>query len=394
MKVLLIHNFYQSSSPSGEDVVFKNEVELLRRNNIDVVTYTKHNDEIMGYGLWDKAFLPFRNIWSLKTYKELKKLIKKEKPDIAHFHNIWYLISPSAYYACKEMGVPIIQSLHNQRIFCPKATIYRNGQVCTQCANRIVPLPALRYRCFKNSLYKTAGITLTISIHNVMSTWKKFIDIYIVFTNFYLKRFVEWGLPSEKIVVKPHFVYPDPGYSSNLKGRYALFIGRLSLEKGIRTLIAAWKNLSSVPLVIVGSGVLQRDVYQFAAHYPNVKLLSNISRQELFKIIQRARFLIWPSEGWYENFGLVAIESFACGKPVIASWLGAMAELVEDGKTGLLFEPGNPKDLASKIKWMLEHEDECIQMGKNARKVFEEKYTAEKNFEILMHIYQKVLNTV
>ena len=393
MKILVVHNFYQSSSPSGEDVVFKNEVELLRRNGVEVITYTEHNDRIKDYGLWGRLILPFKNIWSAETYRELKRLIKKEKPNIAHFHNIWYLISPSAYYVCREFRIPVIQSIHNQRIFCPKATIYRDGTICTLCYKNFFPWPSVKYACYCNSRLKTAAIAFTLAVHKLMKTWIRYVDTYIVFTKFFRDKFIEWGLPAEKIVIKPHFVFPDPSPRQSGHGEYGIFIGRLSVEKGIRVLLSAWKTLEKIPLKIIGSGNLMQEVRMLSKEIPSVQLISSVSRHELLNLIKGARFLVWPSLGWYENFGLVAIEAFACGVPVIASRIGAMEEIVKDKYTGLLFECGNPKDLADKIKLMIEHPDKCIEMGKNARAEFEAKYTAEKNFEILMKIYEKVIGS-
>lgn len=391
MKVLLIHNFYQSSSPSGEGVVFQNELKILEKNGIDVIKYTRHNDEIQKFGIYDKLGLPFKNIWSIETYREIKKLIKKEKPDIAHFHNIWYLISPSAYYACKDAGVPIVQTLHNFRIFCANGLLLRNGKVCEACLNR-APWRSVLYGCYRGSHLCSIPIAMTEWTHQIVGTWKNVVNTYIALTNFSKNKFIQAGLKQDKIYVKPNFLTnpPEPDYSNN---GYAIFIGRLSKEKGIDILIEAFKRLSiSLKLIIVGSGLLKNKLEKTVKleNLSNIQFVCSIKHEQCIELLKKSSFLIMPSV-CYEGFPVVICESFACGKPVIASNLGAMAELVEDGKTGFLFEPGNPEDLALKIKWMMENEDVCIEMGKNARKVFEEKYTGEKNFYISLKIYQNTL---
>jgi glycosyltransferase involved in cell wall biosynthesis len=392
MKVLIIHNFYQSSSPSGEDVVFKNEVELLKKNSINVITYTRHNDEIEDYGVWAKFTLPFKNIWSKRTYRELIELIKKEKPDIAHFHNIWYLISPSAYYACKDAGVPVVQTLHNFRIFCANGLLMRNGKVCEECIGKL-PYRAILYGCYRNSRLFSIPVAFTEGIHNLLGTWGNIVDVYIALTEFGRRKFIEAGLPADKIFVKPNFLLnpPQPNYSHQ---NYACFIGRISEEKGVDIVLESFKLLKNLQfrLKIVGDGPL-RNYYEKKVERENingVEFLGRKEHSECIEILRNAKFLIMPSI-CYETFAMTVIEAFACGKPVVASNLGALAELVQDGKTGLLFEPGNPKDLAEKIKWMVEHKDACIEMGRNARKVFEEKYTAERNFETLIGIYNKAV---
>jgi len=417
MKVLMVHNFYQSSSPSGEDVVFKNEVELLGRNGVEVITYTEHNDRIKDYGLWSRLILPFKNIWSAETYKKLKRLIKKEKPDIAHFHNIWYLISPSAYYACKDEGVPVIQTLHNFRIFCANGLLMREGRICEECiikvetGNRLevigdrlkIVKNALRYGCYRNSRLYSIPVALMEYLHWVKQTWVAKVDAYIALTNFGRNKFIEAGLPANKIFVKPNFLLnpPESNYSHK---NYAVFIGRLSQEKGINVLIDSLKHLNTYDplpktydlfkIKIIGDGPLKEylENHISASNIKNIELTGRKSFDECMGLLRDARFLLMPAI-WYEGFPMVIREAFACGKPVIASNLGAMAELVEGRKTGLLFEPGNPKSLAEKIKWMIEHPDKCIEMGKNARAEFEAKYTAEKNFEMLMKIYEKVIGS-
>jgi glycosyltransferase involved in cell wall biosynthesis len=392
MKILYVHNYYQSSAPSGENVVFKNEMDLLRENRVEVVTYTQHNDEILNYGLFNKLKLFFRNIWSFKTYKDLKTLIKKERPDICHIHNIFYLISPSAYYACKKFGIPVVQTLHNYRFFCANGLLFRNNKPCDECIGEI-PFKGFLYGCYKNSRIYSLAITLMEIIHKMNGTLNKYIDGFIALTDFAKRNYVRAGLLKERVFIKPNFLLNDPK-PEHKANHYMIFIGRLSPGKGLLTLLKAWgiSDISNIRLKIIGSSA-DMDLFRnivIDLKLKNVELLGQKPHEEVIRDLKNALFLVFPSE-WYEGFPMTIVEAFACGKPVIASNLGAMAELVEDRKTGILFEAGNPEDLANKMKWMIENEDACIEMGKNARKVFEEKYTAEKNFEILMKIYNQLI---
>lgn len=408
MRVLLVHNFYQSSSPSGEDVVFRNELELLKKNGIDVITYTRHNDEILHYNILNKFTLPFKNIWSKKTYREIKSLIKKEKPDVAHFHNIFYLISPSAYDACKESGIPVVQTLHNFRMFCANGLLMRNSRVCEECMSSKknyllfvnsywikLLINAIKYGCYRNSRIYTLPVAFMEFYHWIKRTWFDKVDAYIALTEFGRRKFIEAGVPGEKIFVKPNF-FPDPPEPDYSRNNYALFLGRLSPEKGVNVLLDAVKHLSAnsysaLQFKIVGDGPLKVLIENEAKArgIQNIELTGRKDFNSAMELLKHSKFIIIPAI-CYEGFPMVIREAFACGKPVIASNLGAMAELVEDGKTGLLFESGDSEDLAEKIQWMIEHEDECIQMGRNARSVFEEKYTAKRNFEILMDIYRRL----
>lgn len=395
MKVLLIHNYYRSASPSGEDIVFDSERKLLQINGIHVTTYTRFNDDLVQYPLRRKAMLPLSLLWSRQVCKDLRKAISDQRPDVVHFHNLFYLISPSAFYACKEADVPVVHTLHNFRMSCVNGLLLRNGAVCEDCLGRN-PWRGVVHGCYRNSRAYSLPLVIMSAFHRAMGTWNKRIDAYIALTEFARQKYTAGGLSAEKILVKPNFLAdpPDPAYSH--KG-YAIFIGRLSAEKGMHTLLEAVRILpchgpGRLDLKIVGDGPLKRDLQDRAARdrMHGVVFMGRKSHQGCMALLKDALFLVIPSV-WFETFCIVVAEAFACGKPVVASRLGALAELIEDGKTGLLFEPGNPEDLASKMKWMAENGDACVEMGRNARRVFEEKYTAEKNFEMLMNIYQRAI---
>jgi glycosyltransferase involved in cell wall biosynthesis len=203
---------------------------------------------------------------------------------------------------------------------------------------------------------------------------------------------VSGGFPAEKIIVKTNYIVSDPGLSDPSQGEYALYIGRLDLEKGVKTLLESWKSLQ-IPLKIRGSGQLEQVMKEFVVenNLMNVEFIGRLESDALIRLRSKARFLIWPSEGYYETFGLAAVECFAQSIPVIASRIGVMTEIVEDGETGLLFNPGDPADLAVKVQWMWDHPEECVRMGRNARKEYEQKYTSEQNYQMLMDIYSQAL---
>lgn len=392
MRVLIVHNYYQQ--PGGEDTVMEQEGALLRNNGHQVIAYHRSNEEIGNFAFREKLMLPKRAIWASDSARDLRELIQREKPEVVHFHNTFSMISPAAYYACQAMNVPVVQSLHNQRLMCPASTFYRDGHLCEDCLGKAIPWPGILHACYQDSRARTAGVAAMVAVHRGLKTWRDQVDAYIVFTEFYRRKFIEGGLPPEKIVVKPHFIYPDPGPPKSGPGDYALFIGRLDPEKGVRTLLQAWQQTKSIPLKIRGDGQLLREVQDFIGErgLNFVEVVGRRSKEELAALIKGARFLVWPSKGYYENFGLVAVEAFACGVPVIASRAGVMTEIVKNERTGLHFTPGDPRDLAAKVRWAWTHPAELERMGKECRAEFEAKYTAEQNYPMLMEIYERVTN--
>ncbi len=383
MRILLVHNHYQQSG--GEDTVFEAEKALLERHGHEVVTFVEDNARLKGVNPLKVAV---NAIWSRDAQRNIRKWIEQTRPDVVHFHNTFLRISPAAYYVVKEMGLPVVQTLHNYRLICPGSLLMRDGHVCEDCLRKIVPWPGVVHGCWRNSRSGTIVVAAMLTFHNMRRTWESQVDVYIVFTEFARKKFIQGGLPAGKIVVKPNFVHTDPGDGEH-KGNFALFVGRLSAEKGIRTMLSAWRLLKSVPLKIVGDGPLMAEVKELIERERlAIEILGRRPREEVFSLMRRASFLVFPSE-WYEGFPMTIAEAFACGLPVVASRLGAMAEILEDGRTGLLFEPGNPEDLAAKVVWAWTHPEEMRRMGSAARQEFEEKYTAEKNYQMLMQIYEQ-----
>lgn len=391
IKVVHAHNFYLQSG--GEDTAFAAEVALLREHGHEVVEYIESNERIASRS---QISVAAQTVWSWETKKKFAAFLRREEPDIVHFHNTFPLISPSAYYACAEAGIPVVQALDNPRLICPSANLYRDGRACQDCVGKLVPWPGVVHSCYHDSAVHTAVVASMLSVHRFSGTWNSKVDVYLVATDLYREKFIEGGLPAEKLIVKPHFISPDPGVRpSTSEAHGALFIGRLDPEKGIRTMLAAWRTLPDVPLRIRGGGQLENEVRQSIRQHKlteSVRILGRLSREDLSSAIKSSSFLVWPSEGFYETFGYVAVESFSCGVPVIASRNGVPGEIVTDGVTGLLFNAGDPVDLATKVRWAWEHPEEMSRMGLNARKQYETKYTADENYTMLLKIYERAIS--
>jgi glycosyltransferase involved in cell wall biosynthesis len=362
------------------------EASLLESYAHRVVRYSTHNDRMAEM---NRLALAGNTLWNSSTYQELRTLIRRERPRVAHFHNIFPLISPAGYYAARAEGVPVIQTLHNYRLLCPVALFFRDGRVCEDCMGKAVPWPGVVHKCYRGSRAASGVIAAMLTVHRVLRTWTEMVDVYIALTEFARSKFIEGGLPAGKIVVKPNFVAPDPGRGRG-GGGYALFVGRLAPEKGTGTMLAAWERLGTrIPLKIVGDGPL-RDRVVGAAKRSKVEWLGHRPVKEVHALMGKADMLVFPSE-WYETFGRVAVEAFAVGTPVIAADIGAVAELVEHGRTGLVFRPGDPEDLVTQVEWALSHPAELLRMRDEVRAEFEAKYTAERNYRALMEIYEAAL---
>jgi glycosyltransferase involved in cell wall biosynthesis len=386
MVMLFVHNYYQR--PGGEDAGVRQERDLLAAAGHRIVEYSRYSGEIALDGISSRIKLGVGALWSKRTYSELRSLIARERPEVAFIHNTVPLISPSAYFACAEAGVPVVQTLHNYRFLCPAGTFLREGKICEECVTSTL-FRSVRHSCYQDSASASATLALMLASQRALGTWQEKVACYIARTEFARKKFIEGGLPAERIVVKPCFVNPDPGPRAG-SGDTVLFLGRLSPEKGLRTLIAAWEHLDgSVPLRIAGDGPLRGELETEVERrrVAGVKVLGRVPDADLLAEVKRARFLVFPSE-WYEGLPLTIAEAFTCGVPVVASRIGSMIELVEDGRTGLHFAPGDPADLAAKVEWAWTHPKEMEEMGLAARREYETKYTAEQNYDALMRIYE------
>lgn len=384
MRILSVHGRYQIRG--GEDESREAEERILREMNHSVEVYEENNERLATLNTVQMAL---RTVWSMEAYKTVRNRLAEQPHDVVHVQNFFPLISPSVHYAAKAEGVPVVQTLRNYRLLCPNALFFRDGHVCEDCLGKPVPWPGVLHACYRESRPASGTVATMLTAHRIMRTWSKMVDVYIALTEFARQKFIQGGFPAEKIVVKPNFVHPDPGIGKG-QGGYALFVGRLSVEKGLDTLLAAWEQLGGkLPLKIVGDGPLSNRVVETASRLPLVEWLGRKSVQEVYALMGEAMVLIFPSE-WYETFGRVAVEAFAKGTPTIAANIGAIAELIEHGRTGLHFRPGDAEDLAAKVEWALLHPQELAKMRQEVRSEFEAKYTAQENYRRLMEIYSSV----
>ncbi len=381
--VLVIHNRYQQAG--GEDAVVRAEVALLRQNGHRAVEYIRHNSEIVAFRPLRKASLLAGTTWNPATYRELRRLIRAERPDVAHCHNLMPLISPSAYYACKAEGIPVVQTLHNFRFVCPAGTLFRDGAACGDCNGDL--RRAVVRKCYRGSRVQTAAVAMMLAAHRAMGTFDEAVDAYSAPSMFCLERLVKGGIPLDKITLRPNFLLSDPGPRSG-SDDYAVFVGRLCVEKGVRQLLEAWRRLRGMRLVIVGDGPLRGEAERSAPS--NVRFAGARSPEETITLIRAARFLVFPSIG-YETFGMTVLEAAACGVATVGSRMGAIPELVHEGKTGLLFDPQDPGDLADKVEWAWAHPVSMNEMGAEARRRYLRNYSSEPGYQALTKLYGTVL---
>lgn len=381
MRILLAHNRYQQAG--GEDAVLAEEHRLLQQHGVEVELYSEDNHRIAQMPPMQVAV---DTIWSQRTVREIGAHIQRFRPDVIHVHNTFPLISPSLYFAAAKHGVPVVQTLHNFRLFCAQAMFMRNGAVCEDCIGRL-PWRGVMRRCYRESGAQSAVVVGMQGIHRWLGTYRNKVTRYIALNKFCRDKFIEAGLPAERIAIKPNFVDLPPPQPVARQG--GLFVGRLSPEKGIATLAEALRLYPRGHVDVIGHGPQENEL----RHVANARLLGFMPGEEIYARMAQASYLVMPSI-WYENFPRTLVEAYACGLPVIASRLGAMAELVRDGETGLLFNPGDAQDLAEKLRWADGHPEEMRRMGETARREYEANYTSETNFRQLMHIYEEARHYV
>jgi glycosyltransferase involved in cell wall biosynthesis len=378
MRILIVHNTYRQRG--GEDSVVEAESKLLLSQGNAVEVYSRNNEEISSI---PRLSLASQSFWSNCTTEDIANLITTFKPEVIHVHNTFPLISPSIYWTASKVGIPIVQTLHNFRLLCPQAMFLRDGKACEDCLGNL-PWRAVMHGCYRESKVQSALLAGMISMHRAIGTWQNKVTRYIALNEFCKQKFIEGGLPEKHIVVKPNFVdFPAP---SDLSRQGFLFVGRLSPEKGVDVLVKAFKKLSNASIRIAGTGP-EATLFNGIA---GLQTLGDLPSEAVRVEMNQSMALILPSV-CYESFPRTLVEAFSCGLPVIASRIGALAELIEDGITGLLFEPGNDDDLAAKLKWAQQNPEQMRQMGQNAREEYEAKYTADRNYDQLIAIYRDAI---
>lgn len=382
--VLMVHNYYKISG--GEDTVFANEKKMLEDHGHKVITYTRNNKEIDGFGFLRKLFLPFASIFNFKTYRDIKRIIKKEKIDIVHVHNTLSLVSPSVYYAAKKKKVPVVQTVHNFRLLCPAATFYRDGKICEDCVSKGFKC-AVKNKCYRNSRLQTLTAVWIQRIHRLFKIYKKI--NYICLTDFNKEKLLQHGQIKEKqIFVKPNFCKVNNTIIPyNEREDYYVFVGRLDETKGIRFMLEAFKELrGKANLVVCGTGPLDFYCKEYIKqnNLDNIEFVGFVDRDTAIDYISKAKALVLPTQ-WYEGFPMTIVEAFFVGTPVIGPNMGNVGNLIIDNVNGWKYEFNN-KDCF--IKNVLNNHDDIVVRTK----VYAKKYCEEKNYKGIIDIYNSVLN--
>lgn len=380
MNILLVHSFYQNRG--GEYDVFCAEKRLLTERGHTVTTWTAENR-----GLDDMSAIRklMTTVWNQKSYADIRTLIRETRPDVIHCHNTFGVCSPSVYYAAGAEKVPVVQTLHNYRLLCLNALLFRNGHHCDECLAGVVPWPGVRHGCYHASRMASLGMTTMLVAHRLLQTWKRKISAYIALTDAARETFVAHGLPEQRVHVKPNFVFDTPTRKTD-HAPYALFVGRLSEEKGIMTLANAWEQLSHIPLKVAGSGPEEKALRDL----DGIDMLGWLDKEALSQTIAGARFVVIPSLCW-ESCPVVLAQAFCAGVPVVASEQGALKELITDGVTGCLFASGDPMALAQAANRIWHDAELCVNIRNSARREYEERFSPAASGQRLEEIYDRAL---
>jgi glycosyltransferase involved in cell wall biosynthesis len=392
LKLLLAHNFYGSEAPSGENTVYEAERDLLRAYGHKVVEFTRQSDDIRSRGAAGLLQGALATPWNPFSAQALRRLILRERPDVVHAHNTFPLISPSIFSTAHGLGVPVVLTLHNYRTFCAAGIPMRDNRPCTQCMDQVSVLPALRYRCYRGSRLATLPLAVMIALHRGLGTWQRHVDTFIALTSFQRDKLVAAGLPAKRVHLKPHF-YAEPPTPLPWPTRESkvVYVGRLGPEKGLNSLIEAWRlwGAEAPPLELIGDGpereLLERSI-AIAEPGGKIALLGQLSFAATQARLATARLLVLPSL-CYEGFPMAIREAFALGVPVAGSRLGSIPCIVADGSTGVLFTPGDAPDLLRGVRAIWRNAKRLEVMAAAARAEFEDKYTADRNYAVLMEIY-------
>jgi len=400
LKILTIHNYHRTGSASGDDQVYINEARLMEEHGIEVIKYSALNDDFDNANIFGKICATFGMIWSFKHYFGVRKLIKKEKPDIVHVHTFFPLLSPSILYAAKRSGVKVVATLHDTRFVCPCSSSLRGDTICNECGDGKY-FRMCKYNCFKGSKTMSFFVACVFKYHRVRRTFYEQIDKYICLNDTQIELLTSIGFDQNKIVKKYNFVdkpvkntesfqYTFSDKTKILPQKYVIYFGRLGVEKGIDTLMKIWDVLQDIPLVIIGGGPLEEDVKQWAEAKDNVYYLGYMEHDMCLSVVEKSEFVVFPSI-WYEGCSMVEIESQMLGKPIIASDIGFSRELISDGTNGYLVQLKDSVSFANRVKELWYDEDKVMEMSHAARGEFDNKFERERNFSSLLSIYEDVL---
>lgn len=386
MRILLVHNHYKISA--GEDTVFYAEASLLEEHGHTVDMLTLSNNDVNS--LKEKLEAAVGVVYNIKSARLVKQKILNFKPDVIHVHNFFPIISPAVFYVAQKCHVPVIMTLHNYRLICPSSYLHYNGRVHLENIHQVFPVKAIREKAYRNSFIETASVVLATGVHKVLGTWQNKVDRFIALTQNGADLFLKSSLKPRpgQLVVKPNFT-ADLGLGAANREAYFLYIGRLSPEKGIETLLKA-STMHPFRLKIIGDGSERALVEKYAASNPNIEYLGYQQSERVITELKSARALLFTSE-WLETFGMTIVEAFSTGTPVIAAKIGGAQHLVQNGINGLHYTPGNAEELAEQVALLQNKPEWAMQLGREARKAYLQHYTPEENYKKLIAIYEDVV---
>lgn len=378
-RVLQVHTRYRQAG--GEDQVVEAERRLLEASGVSVRQVVFDNADLrVGKTLAGDLRLAAEAIWSRRAQSLVRQAVAAHRPDVVHVHNTFAAASPSVFRATGE--IPVVQTLHNYRMVCPVATAFRDGAACTDCVGRLVPWPGVVHACVQHSRAQSAVAAATTVVHRALGTFGR-VALYLALSEFQRGVLIAGGLPADRIRVVPNFVEPDPGtYERPRVG--ILFAGRLADEKGIETLLRA-AAMNPRVVRVAGSGPRLSQVERAAAA-AEVEYIGELRPLAVRDELRGSIALVLPSL-WFEGFPLSILEAFATGTPVICSRIGSLAEIVDDGVTGLLADPHDADGLAERLHWAVAHPQEMREMGCNARREYEAKFRGPAHLAALMDAY-------
>lgn len=395
MRVLQVHNFYGSSSPSGENDAVRLERDLLLSNGVDVDVFYKYSDTIIGAGLKGKLTGAVSSIMNPAAAAELNAVADRFRPDVVHFHNVFPLISPSVI-AGLDPKWPRVLTLHNLRTFCANGVAMREQQICTECLDQKSVIPAVVHGCYRDSRLATLPLAASIALRRALGTWNTAVDTFIVLSDYHKNLFIDAGLPERRLTVKPNF-HPGPVPPPEPFGQRqeVVFVGRLGAEKGIIPLVKAWAlwGEAAPSLRVVGDGPLATEARAMAdAARANIDFVGRVTAQEAEQHIRTSELLVVPST-CIEGFPLVMRDAFAAGVAMAVSDVGALPELVRENAAGVVFTPGEPADMVGALQSFWTDQPAVETSGRNAYAAYLAKFTAEANFDRLMSIYDDAITS-
>ncbi len=392
LRILQVHNAYQI--PGGEDVVVANEKKLLEMNGNEVFSYSRNNDELKTMNAFQKLLIPFTAVYSFKTYREVKKLIRENKIDIVHVHNTLMVVSPSVFYAAFHCHVPVVQTLHNFRMLCPAGSYFRGDRICEECSEKGLQC-SLKYGCYRGSKAQTFVSAAILKIHRMLGTYRKVNFICLTeFNREKLSRLNEGGkqiVDMKKVYIKPNFTFQE-GISGEVQkaGDYFLVVGRVEALKGIDVVVKAFEKIPDQKLIVAGDGPMMAEMkaYIMDHNMSNVKFAGYLDKAKVQEKYRGAKAVIMASQ-CYEAFAMTIAEAYSNAVPVIAGNVGNLANMVEEGVTGIKFVYDSPDDLAAKI--LKYNTMDIAKMKQNAKTFYEKRLKPEDNYQILEEIYHKIM---